>query len=88
MWNPSTTPPVIHKAGVYGVLEGCWISDVRRCRKSALLHCAHEIPVFSPLDDVQPMRDTTLGDLNFVTKVPSEPITQLGYTGQGWQHRV
>jgi hypothetical protein len=34
------------------------------------------------------MQDMVLGDLNFVTKQPTDPIAQLGYTGQGWQHRV
>ena len=82
------TPPLIHKAEAFGNLEGCWISDVRRCRRNALLHCAHEIPVFSCLDDVQLMRDMVLGDLNFVTKAATDPIAQLGYTGSGWQHRV
>jgi 5-methylcytosine-specific restriction endonuclease McrA len=55
------TPPLIHKVAAYGELEGCWIADVRRCRRNALLHCAHEIPVFSCLDDVRPMQDMVLG---------------------------
>ena len=78
----------MHKAGDYGDLDTCWIADVKRCRKNALAQCAHEILVFSTLDDVQPLRHMVLGDVNFVTKAPSDPITQLGYMGPGWQHRV
>ena len=29
-----------------------------------------------------------LGDLNFVTKKPTNFIKQFGYTGSGWQHRI
>ena len=66
-------PPLILKAGDHGNLEGLWIADVKRCRTSALAECAHEIPVFSILDDIQPMRDMVLGDLNFVTKAATDP---------------
>jgi hypothetical protein len=41
------------------------------------------------LDDVKPLGpDLQLGDFNFVTKKYISFISQLGYTGSGWQHRV
>ena len=50
-------PPLIHKPQEFGSLDGLFIADVRRCRKSALEFCIHEVPVFSPLDDVEVLDD-------------------------------
>jgi hypothetical protein len=82
-------PPLVyrHKSAEEGE-GGLMVADVVRCRKRALEFSAHELPVFCPFDDIQPVADCALGDLNFVTKRASNFITQLGYTGPGWQHRV
>ena len=82
-------PPLIHKQKQVGeTLDGLYIVDVRRCRKRALEFNVHEVPVFSPLDDVQRMTDYALGDINFVTLPATDCVKQFGYTGPGWQHRA
>ena len=60
-------PPLVHKVQQAESAAGLTIADVRRCRKRALEYNAHEVPVFSPLDDVQRVEDYTLGDINFVS---------------------
>ena len=77
-------PPLIHKVADYGSLNGCAMVDVRRCRKRALEMCSHPIPIFSCLDDIQNRTEYELGDLNFINRVATDPITQYGYTGPGW----
>ncbi len=67
---------------------GFEIADVRRCRKNTLEYCTHPLPVFCPLDDVKRRAEPVLGDLNFVTKPYKTFVSQLGYAGVGWQHRV
>ena len=66
------------------------ISDVIRCRRSALLYNVHPIPVFCPLDDIKIRTEFVLGDLNFVAMPLSRKAfaSFLGYSGPGWQHRV
>ncbi len=78
-------PPLCWKAKA-GAVEGCRIADVRRCRKRALEHNIHEVPVFSPLDSVQPT-DTVLGDIVYCAREALNPVRDLGYTGPGWMHR-
>jgi hypothetical protein len=80
-------PPLVFKAKAFGELEGLRIVDVRRCRMRALMHNVHEIPVFCPLDDIQPT-GTTLGDIVYASKPSKCFIRDLGYTGPGWMHRV
>ena len=82
------SPPLVHKAQEVESAAGLTIADVRRCRKRALEFCAHEVPVFSPLDDAQRLEDYTLGDINYVCRPAKDCVAQLGYTGPGWQHRV
>ena len=82
------TPSLVHEVQQADSAAGLTIADVRRCRKRALEYNAHEVPVFSPLDDVQRVQDYTLGDLNFVTRAPKNLVAQLGYVGPGWQHRA
>ena len=81
-------PPLVYQAHDVQNLSRCEIADVRRCRKRALEFCAHDIPIFSPLDQIEEVQDCTLGDLNFVTRPATNFIKQLGYSGPGWQHRV
>jgi hypothetical protein len=83
-------PPLVYKNKILSPFElpECEIVDVQRCRKNALFFNTHPIPVFSPLDSIVKRTSFELGDLCFVTKKYSSFITQLGYTGQGWMHRV
>ena len=81
-------PPLIYKNEVCENVAACRIADVRRCRMRALLLNCHEIPVLSPLDNIQRCDDYVLGDLNFVTKKATNFMAQLGHTGSGWQHVV
>ena len=68
--------------------------DVRRCRRNALLYCAHPIPLFSPLDSVRERDACVLGDLNYIegprhrANRPSEVLRLLPYTGPRWYPRV
>ena len=81
-------PPLIYKNEVCENVAACRIADVMRCRMRALLLNCHEIPVLSPLDNIQRCDDYVLGDLNFVTKKATNFMAQLGHTGSGWQHVV
>jgi len=69
-------------------IAACEIVDVRRCRMNALFHNTHPIPMSCLLDSFVERTSFELGDLCFVTKKYTSFITQLGYTGQGWMHRV
>ena len=68
--------------------------DVRRCRRNALLHCAHPIPLFSPLDSVKEREACVLGDLNYIegprhrANRPSEVLRLLPYPGPRRYPRV
>ena len=64
------------------------ILDVRRCRKRCLEYCAHDIPVFSILDSIQDCDNFVLGDLVFVTLPYKSCVSQRGFVGAGWYHRV
>ena len=80
-------PPLVWRYKECPDVTGCEIADVRRCRKRALEFNAHRVPVFSPLDRVQPVDDCVLGDINYVDRAQTNVVRQLGYT-PGWQHRV
>ena len=54
----------------------------------ALLLNVHPIPVFSPFDNIEPMNDHVLGDVNFVIWKASNFMKLYGYSGPGWQHRI
>ena len=75
------------RAEVAGVAQSCEIADVRGCRKSALEFNVRPVPVFSPLDRVEPVEDCVLGDINYVDRPQTDVVRQLDYT-PGWQHRV
>ncbi len=47
-------PPLVYRARELEDLHGCMIADVRRCRRNALLHNMHRIPLFCPLDEIFP----------------------------------
>ena len=80
-------PPLVWRMKEVKETAGLWIADVRRCRKRALEYNAHPVPVFSPLDRVEPVEDYQLGDVNYVDAPQTNVVKQLGYT-PGWQHRV
>ena len=80
-------PPLVYRAKELEDLNGCMIADVRRCRRNALLHNVHRIPLFCPLDEIVPRVAFELGDLCFLTKKSTSFVAQLGYTGPGWHHR-
>ena len=68
--------------------------DVVRCRRSALYY-ADALPIFSPLDDMVPVRPgQTLPDLIYVDRPAPQPhdlpslMCALPYLGPGWYHKV
>ena len=84
--NSPRSPPLVWKAKELDDIVGCRITDVRRCRKRALEHNVHRVPVFSPLDGIQ-TTGTTLGDIVFCSRPSKNVVQQLGYTGPGFMHR-
>ena len=66
--------------------------DTIRCRKSALEHNKHPLPIFSPLDQIQQLDTCTLGDYCFVDKDveildPATYARLLPYSGPRWYWR-
>ena len=61
--------------------------DCIRCRKNALSECAVPLPVFSPLDSIEPCNQT-LGDMTFIDapapKNTGELLQKLPFQGAGW----
>ena len=80
-------PPLLYKMKEVKPEVACMVADVKRCRRRALEFTPYKIPIFSPLDNIQARTEYKLGDLNFVTKKPTNVVSQLAYTGVGWQHR-
>ena len=64
------------------------IADIVRCRKRSLEFNQYDIPVFSPLDAIEEVHDTTLGDICFVAKPQrkTSACLELCYTA-GWSLR-
>jgi hypothetical protein len=63
--------------------------DVVRCRRNGLDQNTEPLPIFSPLDQIQPMDECVLGDYNFVDKQVSieDPVRYarlLPYSGPRW----
>ena len=91
VWNQyvltSRPPPLVHRLKTVNEIENLSIADVVRCRKRALEHNCHEIPVFCPLDDIEPVNDCQLGDIMFCDAPYKCCVKQLAYTGPGWKHR-
>ena len=61
--------------------------DVRRCRRNALAHSAHDFSIFCPLDNIKEASGK-LGDFNYIAIPSRNKLTHLPYTGPGWYHRV
>ena len=69
--------------------------DVRRCRRNALKHSAHDFSVFCPLDSVAPAEAGKLADYSWVElQSPKREhsrkprVHTVPYYGPGWYHRV
>ena len=65
--------------------------DVCRCRKSALAHCAYDIPVICPYDNIAPARPGHLADFSFVQlsgRGRRSTLSLLPYVGRMWYHRA
>ena len=63
--------------------------DVRKCRRNALMHCAHRIPVFSALDNILPSVAGKLCDLScVVNNRRASRLNTLPFVGDMWYSRV
>jgi hypothetical protein len=67
--------------------------DVRRCRRNALFHSPHPLPVFCVYDDIQGREDFQLGDLNYIDlgdqRWSKSRLRELiPYVGPRWYPRV
>ena len=64
--------------------------DVRRCRRNALMHCAHGLPIFSALDNITPSIPGTLCDFSYVVERDGRAsrLSRLPFVGSMWYHRV
>ncbi len=64
--------------------------DVRRCRRSALAHSAHDFPVFSPYDSIRRSVPGELCDFTFVALKPGRrnAVSLLPWVGPMWYCRV
>ena len=83
-------PPLVYKLKECAEeLQHCEIADVIKCRRRALEFNRHDVPIFCPLDEIEEVHDSTLGDINYVSKPQraNSNNLELGYTGPGWQHR-
>ena len=65
--------------------------DVIRCRRAALYY-APDIPVFTPMDDIEPITPGELPDLIYVSKQASpkslgDLLMSLPFHGSGWYCR-
>ena len=81
-------PPLLYKHHeCKEAAEQLRIVDVIRCRRRSLEYNNHCIPIYCSLDQIQPRIECILGDLNFVTKRPTNIVSQLSYTGAGWIHK-
>ena len=63
-------PPMVFKLKECDDIQGCQIADVIRCRKRSLEFNTHDIPIFCPLDALEEVEASSLGDINFVAKTP------------------
>ncbi|HSG20437.1 MAG TPA: hypothetical protein VLA31_06670, partial [Burkholderiaceae bacterium] len=83
-------PPLVYRVRALPeqLEENFLIADVQRCRKRALELSAHDLPMFCVLDQIVERMEPELGDVCFVTARYKNCVTQLGYTGPGWVHRI
>jgi hypothetical protein len=63
--------------------------DVRRCRYNGLMQHVHDLPIFSPVDSIEPATVGELGDYNWVNLGNvKHPLSALPYHGAGWYTRM
>ena len=69
-----------------------WHCDVRSCRLHALTECnVHDIPVFSPVDEVSPVEGYHLSDYHWVEIPPGRlrsPLQSYAYDGGRWYSKA
>jgi len=69
-----------------------WHCDVRSCRFHALTECnAHEIPVFSPMDEITEVEGYHLSDYHWVEIPPGQlrsPLQTYAYDGARWYSKA
>jgi hypothetical protein len=61
--------------------------DVRRCRRNALMHSAHDFSVFCPFDSVVPAQPGKLADFSWVELSKGERkanVNSMPYYGLAW----
>jgi hypothetical protein len=88
-------PPLVFQAYAPQARGGRLLEvDVRRCRRNALLHCAHPIPLFSVFDGVKPRTEFRLADMNWIdagcpkVRGPGVLLDLLPYSGPRWYPHV
>jgi len=67
--------------------------DIIRCRRNALRHCLSiDIPVFSPLDNIEPATSGQLADFSFVQlhgkSAKRCALGKIPFTCTGWYHKI
>ncbi|CAE8607610.1 unnamed protein product, partial [Polarella glacialis] len=82
-------PPLVWSAHEHNGNQLCEL-DVRRCRRSALCHSAHDFPVFSPFDSIKRAVAGELCDFTFVALRPGKrsALNLLPWVGPMWYHKV
>jgi len=79
-------PPLVWSPHEAKEAEELFELDVRRCRRNAMAHSAHDFAVFCPYDRIVPAEAGKLCDFSFV-KLPAmrkSKLSQLPYVGPGW----
>ncbi len=79
-------PALTFSTSAVEVTQDALILDVKRCRKRCLEFCADDLPVLSPLDQIEEVHDCELGDFVFIDAPYSSFINQYGYSGKGFYH--
>jgi hypothetical protein len=86
--RPQQVVADLHKA-TDGPVYHC---DVRSCRYNALVECNNRlIPIFSPIDEIQPVTDYQLSDFMWCEVPPSRtrsPLQSFAYDGPRWYSRA
>ena len=84
-------PPLVWSPHTHSDTAKLCELDVCRCRKNALFHCAYELPVLCPYDNIVPARPGHLADFSFVQlsgRGRGSALSLLPYVGRMWYHRV
>ncbi|OYV37403.1 MAG: hypothetical protein B7Z80_12935 [Rhodospirillales bacterium 20-64-7] len=82
-------PQIVANLGEYDPSRGPVVNiDVMRCRFNGFMQLLRDIPVFSPLDDIQAFSGR-LGDYNWLTGCRVDcPLRALPFWGAGWHGRA